>query len=487
MKAGPKGSAVEAPLEWSPRSKGARQFALFCSKYVVTPKGTGARKPMKLRDWQIELAGSLLDDPRPRMALWSLPRGQGKSTLVAALGLFHVFMSGIEGARVVIVAQDERSSSRLLHIAARMVELNEDMGERCQVYKDRIYMPGSDSQILALPGESARIEGEDASLAIMDEIGFCRRDAYESLVNSTGKRAESQMLMIGTPSPPSWRETSPMLDLVLEARANPQPDLALVEYAGDIGHPVDCEHCWAQANPGLDDLVSRPHLKSVLPPRTRESEFRRARLGEWVEQDDASLLPAGLWAELATGEIIPDGADVVLSLDGSFNGDSTALLVTQVSTSPLMNLGGIWEPPAGQDDYRVPILEVEDRIRELAKQYKVIELTADPYRWARTLQVIAEEGIPTTEFPQTAVRMTPATNDFVQSCLNHEVSHDGTPDLARHIGNAILTDDVRGVRIRKENKSSARHIDLAVTAIMGHSRATWKATHKPKRRRAMSF
>ena len=75
------------------------------------------------------------------------------------------------------------------------------------------------------------------------------------------------------------------------------------------------------------------------------------------EQDDASLLPLGLWAELGTGEIIPDGAEVVLTLDGSFNGDSTALLVATVSTSPHLQVGGLWEPPSGQDSYRVPILD----------------------------------------------------------------------------------------------------------------------------------
>lgn len=487
MKAGPKGAVSEEPLDWHPRSKGAQQFRLFCERYITVPKGVGARGPMKLRPWQVELAGSLLDDPRPNLALWSLPRGQGKSTLVAAMTLHHVFMAGVEGARAVLVAQDERSSTRLLQIAARMVALNDELSSRCQVYKNAIYVPGSDSQILALPGESARIEGEDASLAVLDEVGFCRRDAFESLVNSTGKRAESQALLIGTPSPPSWRELSPMLDLVLEARSNPRPDFRLVEYAGDISHPVDCEHCWQLANPGLDDLVSRSHVATLLPPRTREAEFRRARLGEWVEQDDSSLLPLGLWPQLGTGEIIPDGAEVVLTLDGSFNGDSTALLVATVSTSPHLQVGGLWEPPSGQDSYRVPVLEVEDRIRHLCKQYRVVEVCADPYRWARTLQILAEENIPTTEFPQTAQRMTPASGDFIQGCLNREVTHDCDPDLARHIGNAILTDDVRGVRLRKENKSSVRHIDLAVCAVMAHSRATWKATHKPKRRRAMSF
>jgi phage terminase large subunit-like protein len=304
----------------------------------------------------------LLHDPRPSIACWVLARGLGKSTLTAALALQHIFDSGIEGARAVVIAQDERSSRRMLATAARMVELNDELAKRTRAYADRIVVQRTDSQMVALPGEAHRIEGDDASLAICDEIGVVRRDAYESLLHSTGKRAGSQLLAIGTPSPPSWREASPLLDLVLDGRANPAGNFRLVEYGSDVTHPVDCEHCWAAANPGLGDLVQRDSLVAALPPRSRESEFRRARLAQWLEQDDAGFLPPGVWAGLSTGEGVPDGAQVVLSLDGSFSSDSTALLVATVDTRPHFDVVGLWES-AGNPEYRVPILEVEDAIR----------------------------------------------------------------------------------------------------------------------------
>lgn len=483
MRAGPKGQADLTPLPWAPRLEGAEQFAEFCRAFITTPKGVGARQPMQPRPWQLDLVRTLEGDTK--LALWVLGRGNGKSTLVAALALWHVFASGIEGARAVVVAQDERSSMRLLETAARMVELNDDLAARCLVYRDKIVVPATNSAIVALPGEAARIEGEDASLAIADEIGFMRRDAYESLLHSTGKRAESRLVMIGTPSPPGWRDTSPMLDLVLEGRSTPDPSFRLVEYGGDITHPVDCQHCWAAANPGLDDMLSRDHMRSSLPPRSRESEYRRARLAEWVEQDDKAFLAPGVWAGLNTGETIPDGADVVVALDGSYSGDATALLLATVSTTPHFDVLGLWE---GEDStYRVPIVEVEDRIRAACRQYRVVEVVADPYRWARSLQLLAADGIPVVEFNQNPARLTPATADLLQAAQNAEVTHSGDPDLARHVGNATLAEDARGVRLAKEKRSSRRHIDLAACAVMAHSRATWRATHKKKRRRSASF
>src|SRR5262245_51940972 len=71
-----------------------------CHKFIRVPKGKGALSPMRLRDWQTDLVGSVLDvDPQPRTAGWMLPHGEGKSSLVAALGLYNLFERG-EGAVV---------------------------------------------------------------------------------------------------------------------------------------------------------------------------------------------------------------------------------------------------------------------------------------------------------------------------------------------------------------------------------------------------
>lgn len=484
MRAGPKGQADLSPLPFRPRSTGADRFAAFCRKFIVTPKGRGAKAAFRVRDWQRDLVATVHDE-RSRIVLWVLPRGCGKSTLTAAIALHHVFDSGIEGARCVVVAQDERSALRLLATATRMVSLNEDLESRCRVYKDRIVVPRTDSQIVALPAEAARIEGEDASLAVLDEVGFCRRDSYESLLHSTGKRDGSKLLAIGTPSPPSWRGASPMFDLVMEARSGESEDLRLVEFGGDPTHPVDCSHCW-DAVPGIDDLVSRDHLRAALPPRSREIEFRRARLAEWVEHDDASFLPQGVWDGLSTGEGVPDGQRVVVSLDGSFSDDSTALLVATVDPHPHVDVVGLWQPDKDAGE-RVPITEVEDAVRAACRRWEVVEVVADPFRWARTLQVLEGDGLPVVEFPHSPSRLTAATTDLYRACVNGELSHSGDKRLASHVAAAVVREHNGGIRLDKTSRQArARKIDLAAALVMAHSRATWRAMKK-SRKKTRSF
>ncbi|MCW2690876.1 MAG: hypothetical protein JWR37_5766 [Mycobacterium sp.] len=82
------------------------------------------------------------------------------------------------------------------------------------------------------------------------------------------------------------------------------------------------------------------------------------------------------------------------------------------------------------------------------------------------LQILEGEGFPVAEFPQSPSRMTPATQRFFEAVVGDGLTQSGDPRLARHIGNAVLKQDSRGVRITKDGKYSKRRIDLAVSALM---------------------
>ncbi len=487
MRAGPKAAVDSSPLPFLSTTTGSARLAAFCEQFVMVPKGTGARTRMRLRPWQVALVGSVWDaDPRPRLAGWMLPRGQGKSTLVAALALYDLLL-GEEGASVVVAATDERQAGIVFGIAARMVELDDRLASRVQTFQSRLVVPERGASFVCLPAEPRRLEGLDPTLAILDEIGVVSREVYEVIALASGKRDVSTVLGIGTPG---TSEDNVLLGLRDYARSHPE-DSSLVwrehSAAGFEDHPADCVHCWELANPGLDDIVRRDAMRALLPPKMREASFRRARLCQFVTDTDGAFLPAGLWETLATGEGVPDGTEVVLSLDGSFNGDATALVVATVSTRPHFDVAGLWEPPAGDEGYRVPVADVEQAIRDACRRWRVREVICDPFRWTRTMQALEAERIPVVEFPQSAARMTPATTGTYEAAVNRDLSHSGHPDLARHVGNAVLTEDARGARLGKHRRGSTRRIDLAVCTVMAHSRATFYASKTRTRRRVVSW
>jgi phage terminase large subunit-like protein len=383
MQAGPKAAPLDRPLPLSglPKAGGARVCA-FLERYCVLPKGTGARKPFKVRPFQRKLIGGVFNRPRPRAGLWSMPRGQGKSTLAAGLGLYGFFADGVEGASVVVVASDERQARIVWGTAVRMCELSEPLAERVQFFHDRLYLPRTGSTFQVLPAEPKGLEGLDPSLAIVDEIGVVDRRTYEAITGAEGKRDDSLTLMIGTPSPDGTE--SVMWQLVEHGRAGDDPSFRLVEFMAPADAEIDDETAWEAANPALDDFLYRDGIRATLPPKLRESTFRRYRLGQWVDAVDEPWMDKALWSSCArpTG-VISEGADVVLGLDGSFSGDCTALVVSAVADIPHLDVVGLWQN-SGDPEWRVPVIEVEDAIRAACLRWNVLEVTADPFRWQRT-------------------------------------------------------------------------------------------------------
>ena len=150
-----------------------------------------------------------------------------------------------------------------------------------------------------------------------------------------GKRESSTLVGIGTPGPdPHSGVLSVLRSYALEHPGDRSMVWREFSAAGFDDHPVDCAHCWELANPALDDFLHRDALHALLPPKTRPATFRRARLCQLVTDTQGAFLPAGVWDGLSTGEGIPDGAQVVVALDGSFSDDTTALLVGTVSATP---------------------------------------------------------------------------------------------------------------------------------------------------------
>jgi phage terminase large subunit-like protein len=115
----------------------------------------------------------------------------------------------------------------------------------------------------------------------------------------------------------------------------------------------------------------------------------------------------------------------------------------------------------------------EEAIRAACCRWRVRELVADPYRWARSLQILAGEGLPIMEFPQTAPRMAPATSRFTEAVLNGALTHNGDRQLAQHVANAVIKEDQRGGRLSKPDKNSPRRIDAPVAAVMAFHRAAY--------------
>jgi phage terminase large subunit-like protein len=188
VKAGPKTAVDPSPLPLRGSRRRELAVARFAADFVRVPRGHGVRKPLRLRPWQRSLIAATWDaKPRPRLAGWMLPRGQGKTSITAVLALYEL-LAGPEGAGVVVVATDERQAGLCHRQASRMVELHPDLERRVQVYADALTVPTRGSSFQVLPAVPKRLEGLDFTLAIVDEAGRVDQDVFEVVSLATGKQ-----------------------------------------------------------------------------------------------------------------------------------------------------------------------------------------------------------------------------------------------------------------------------------------------------------
>jgi phage terminase large subunit-like protein len=171
------------------------------------------------------------------------------------------------------------------------------------------------------------------------------------------------------------------------------------------------------------------------------------------------------WAACASDRRLQPGERVVLGFDGSYSGDSTALIACSVENDDVshhLQVLQIWENP-GRKDWTVDMDDVEAAIVNATSTYDVVEIAADPRGWERVLQNLLAGGLPAVEAAQSPARMIPATTSFYKMVNGGKLTHDGDPDLARHVANAILKPNDM---ISKASKGSPRKIDAAVAAVI---------------------
>jgi hypothetical protein len=207
--------------------------------------------------------------------------------------------------------------------------------------------------------------------------------------------------------------------------------------------------------------------------RRGRSKGCRYFLNRAVADEEHAVDPVR-WAELAgDAGLPPAGTAIALGFDGSETGDSTGIVGCEMVSGRLFVVG-VWERPADADDWRVPRAQVRAALDDVFAVYEVARDYSDPRGWREeiadwqatwTSDVVAE--FPTNSW----TRFAKPVDLFLTGVDEGTLTHDGSEDLARHVGNARLMDvnprrPDAGQILVKDSPNSKNKIDLAVAACL---------------------
>lgn len=347
-------------------------FKLLPWQEVIVRLLVGWQAPVEVKDPYTHL--DTIEHVRlfRRLMLW-VPRKNGKTEFLAALGLLFFTMDGLVGGEGYVFARNEDQAKKPFGAMLSMAKSSPDLQTDFIPYKRSIYSKSLAGSIMLQTGAADGKHGKNASLILGDEMHEWKtREIENTLRQSTGARLQPIELYASTTGKKSnatgmelWNESL----AILEGRIFDPTTLVVIFAAPQDADYLD-EAAWRKANPslGLSPTISylrREAAKCAGNPRA-EMAFRCYHLNQWID-GEVKWLPVKKWNACAEDEkawkTYPErfrGRKCFGAFDVSSTRDITAL---------------VWVFPPTEDDPKWRCISQfwvpEDTVDERSKQDKV--------------------------------------------------------------------------------------------------------------------
>lgn len=481
----------------TPDSKHAPSLGAAVCKWIerclVHSEGDYYGKPFHLIDYHrrfIWRAYELNPDGsrKYKRALLGLPKGNGKTELSAAIAVCElggpvVFdgwqpngkPKGVQRVApdIPVAASSFEQADELFRSARAMISQG-PLARFFESFDTEIQPKHGSGRMYRVAAIAGPNDGRRPTFLTCDELHEWtgpKERVHLVLSNGRAKRNDSWELNISTAG---WDTTSLLGKLYshgrrVEAGEEEDPTFLFewLEASKDfeLSDPQQLREAILSCNPGIGHWLS---IDNILEKHANipEHEFRRYFLNQWTSAPER-WLPQAAWNACSSNRQITRDIPVVLGFDGSYSGDSTAIVGCTLEAKPHLFVINCWEKPEGTADWKIDVPDVEQSIRNFCSTHKVKRIGCDPHRWQRSISVLEQEGLPVVTWPSHSANfMSPACQEFERAVTSGQLTHDGDDRLERHIGNCVVKIDSRGPRIVKDQKDSPRRIDLAVAAVI---------------------
>ena len=418
---------------------------------------------LELEGFQKKIVSAISGPQRETVVL--ICRGNGKTTLLAAIALYHLLT--VPRASVYCAAAGRKQAAILYEAAADFARIlnHENIVDRhlelrwcADPAKPRVF----ERHMRVLAADSRQLHGlMRPSLVIVDEMHAHPDDSvYTTLRSAMLKVSGSKLVCI---SSAGQGADSPLGRLRTRAFAQPSvvrkgaftdakgPNLRLLEWSLPEDADITDMSTVVKANPAS---WITPALLAETAEAIPEISFRRFHAGQWTERS-GHWLPAGAWQSCIGPTTFVDGERVWLGLDVGGEDASTAL----VWINEALHVG-VW---IGHGD--AAILEAKQLVEELATKYEVCMFAFDPWRANQLAQELKERGIPVKEFPCSDSRLMPASDRLYRAIVERRIVLPDDQEFRQHSANTIAHHTARGWKI------AAPARDINVDAIVATAMA----------------
>ncbi|KVG31444.1 terminase large subunit [Burkholderia diffusa] len=473
-------------------------------------KGPLAGEPITLEPWQVFILttvfGWVQADGRRRFrrSYIEVPRGNAKSTLSSAVGLYMLAADGEGGAEVYSLATT-RDQARIVFgdaqtMARRSAGFRSRFGVAVGAHNMNVLASGSKFE--ALSAEGSTLDGLNIHFGCVDELHAHKtRTVYDVVETGTGKRNNSLLWVIttaGSNRAGICYEIRTFVTKLLEGVFEDDSQFGIV-YGLDDGDDWTTEEALIKANPNWGISV-QPEVLVPLQAKAMQlpsavNNFKTKHLNEWVNADTA-WMDMRAWDRCADAALDLDafaGQPCWIGLDLASKTDIAALMLlfahpeieggyaifgryylpedTVMATSNSqyagwMRNGRLTVTPGNVIDFGW----IEADLIEMSSRFQVQGVAFDPFQATQLSTRMLAEGLPMIEVRPTVLNFSEPMKALEALVLQRRLIHDSDPVLGWMASNVVAhldaKDNIYPRKERPENK-----IDGIVALIMALSRA----------------
>lgn len=489
----------------------SKERALDVIEFIQMLRHTGDfyGQPFLLLDWQHQVIWDVYGTVKEngyrqyRFAYLEIPKKNGKTELVAGLGLYHLFNDPPSG-QIYCCAAEKGQAGLTYEAAKQMIEQDPVLQEMVKIVdsKKEIHNRYTGTFMKVLSAEAYSKHGLNPTVVIFDELhAQPNRDLWDVMTFGAGAARKEPLWWVITTAGDDpdrlsigWEKheyARRLIDGEIE-----DPTWYARIYCAEEDDDIFDEAVWYKSNPSLGHTIDieavRQEAIGARNDEAMEKLFRWLRLNQWVELKAHSWLPLTLWDGSVGDWTQADqvGKRCYIGLDLSSTIDLTAAAL-------------LFPPQEGQDGWRVmfeawiPVAKMNERIKRdkvpfdrwvksghlratpgdvvdydfvqarikaVDKLYQVEYLCTDPWNSRMLTQQLAKAEIECLEVPQTIGGMSPGMKEMERLLRSGQMTHEKHPVGRWCFGNVAVAIDGNENLKPMKNKSKDR-IDLTVAWI----------------------
>lgn len=484
-------------------------FFTFC-KFA---EGEHAGQPFVLQPFQKFIVGSLFGwygsdgYRRFRKAYIEIGKGNGKSPMAAAIGLYGLLADGEEGGEIYSAAVTRDQAGISFSDAKKMIQASPELVKRVSVNVHNIAVESTNSYFRPVSSEARSLDGKRVFMAIVDELHEHPTPLVVEKMQAGTKGRRQPLIFEITNSgydrnSVCWHHHE-YSEKVLNGTIEDDGWFAYV-CCLDEGDDWKDEKVWIKANPNIDISVTRKYLreqvKEAIGMPTKETIVKRLNFCIWTQQSNR-WIDLNIWDENNSYDIdetILIGRRCYGGLDLSSVSDLTAWVMVfpdEDNPDKIDVLARFWCPedrlhdprnryqlqyqawqkqgyinvtPGNALDYSF----VRSQILEDAQKYQIIDLNIDRLFQAHQLAMeLIDEGLNIVGLGMGFLSMAAPMKDFERRLLARNINHGGNPVLRWMADNVAVSQDPAG-NLKPNKAESQGKIDGIVALIMALDRAS---------------